>query len=140
MSEYSGRELFKFGNVSFKGLIRAESYEITPNARQDLDSYRDAMGLLHRTALEHTATIIEFDVKVLKEKEMSALLSALRNAYINPNERDAYCTYFDPETGDWNKTGHFYLDSNFKVSLYALWDKTNDGVFYKETHFKFVEY
>lgn len=132
------RELFKFGNVSFKGLIRAESYEVTPNARQDLDSYRDALGLLHRNALEHTATVIEFDVKMLTESEMSSLLSAIRSAYINNNERDANCTYFDPETGNWNKTGHFYLDSNFKVSLYALWEST--GVLYNETHFKFVEY
>lgn len=132
------RELFKFGDVSFKGLIRAESYNITPNARQDLDSYRDAQGILRRTALSHTATVIEFDVKMLKEKEMSDLLTAMRNAYINQNERDAFCTYFDPETGNWNKSGHFYLDSNFKVSLYALWER--DGVVYNETHFKFVEY
>lgn len=134
----ASRELFKFGNVSFKGLIRAETYEITPNARQDLDSYRDAQGILRRTALGHTATVIEFDVKMLNEQQMSDLLTGMRDAYINPNERDAQCTYFDPETNTWNKTGHFYLDSNFKVTLYALWER--GGVIYKDTHFKFVEY
>lgn len=130
--------LFKFGNADFSNLIRAESYEITPCARQDLDSYRDALGVLHRNALEHTATIVEFDIKMLKEAEMNKLMSAIRNSYINYSERDANCEYYDPETNTM-KTGHFYIDSNLKFSLYAVWEN-NGGKFFKETHFKFVEY
>lgn len=128
--------LFKFGSADFANIIRSGSYKITPNARQDLDSYRDADGVLRRTALAHTATVIEFDVKMLKESELRPLLNAITGSYINYNERDAQCTYFDPETGSM-KSGHFYLDSNFSLSLYALWD---GEPFYNETHFKFVEY
>ena len=128
--------LFKFGSADFANMIRSGSYKITPNARQDLDSYRDADGVLRRTALAHTATVIEFDVKMLKESELRPLLNAITGSYINYNERDAQCTYFDPETGSM-KSGHFYLDSNFALSLYALWD---GEPFYNETHFKFVEY
>lgn len=103
--------IFKFGSADFSKKIRVSSYMITPNARQDLDSYRDADGVMHRTALAHTASVIEFNVKTLNEEEMSSLMSAVRESYINYNERDADCSYFDPETGEM-KTGHFYLDSN----------------------------
>jgi hypothetical protein len=128
--------VFKFGNADFTYLIRAESYDITPNARQDLDSYRDADGVLQRTALSHTATTVEFDVKMLREPQMRKLMDAITGSYINYNERDAQCTYYDPETGKL-KTGHFYIDSNLKFGLYAVW---NGEKVYKETHFKFVEY
>lgn len=128
--------LFKFGTTSFKNLIKAESYNITPNARQDLDSYRDADGILQRNALRHTATTIEFDVKMLKESEMRLLMNSIVSNYLNYNERDAQCQYFDTETGQ-IKEGHFYLDSNLAFSIFAFW---NGEPVYKETHFKFVEY
>ena len=131
--------LFKFGNADFSNLIRAESYEITPCARQDLDSYRDALGVLHRNALEHTATVVEFDIKMIHEKQMQELMSAIRGSYINYYERDAMCSYFDPESNT-TKSGHFYIDSNLKFSLYANWDEAHGGKLYNETHFKFVEY
>lgn len=128
--------IFTFGSADFSNKIRAESFKITPNARQDLDSYRDADGVLRRTALEHTATVIEFDVKMMKESEMRSLMNAIKSSYINYSERDAQCSYFDPETGSM-KTGHFYIDSNLSFSYYAVWD---GEIWYNETHFKFVEY
>lgn len=128
--------LFKFGSADFSNKIRAETYKITPNARQDLDSYRDADGVLQRTALAHTATTIEFNVIPMYEPEMRSLMDSIVANYINYNERDANCTYFDPETGTM-KTGHFYMDSNLAFNLYAVW---NGIPFYKETTFKFVEY
>lgn len=128
--------IFKFGSADFSKKIRVSSYTITPNARQDLDSYRDADGVMHRTALAHTASVIEFNVKTLNEEEMSSLMSAVRESYINYNERDADCSYFDPETGEM-KTGHFYLDSNLKFTIVHV---RNGKKVYGETHFKFVEY
>ena len=128
--------IFTFGSADFANLIRAESYKITPNARQDLDSYRDADGVLQRNALQHTATSIEFDVKMLKEPEMRKLMNDITSSYINYNERDAQCTYFDPETGQM-KSGHFYLDSNLAFEFYGVFDGV---ITYNETHFAFVEY
>lgn len=128
--------IFYFGNADFSNLIRAGSYKITPNARQDLDSYRDGDGILRRNALTHTSTIIEFDVKMLKESQMRTLMQKIVSSYINFYERDAGCAYFDPETGRM-KTGHFYLDSNLSFTLYTI---CNGEPVYNETHFKFVEY
>ncbi len=129
-------DLFKFGTTSFANLIKYGTFKITPNARQDLDSYRDADGVLHRTALSHTATIVEFDLIMLKESKMRPLVDSIVSNYINYNERDAQCTYFDPETGT-TKTGHFYIDSNLSFSVFAVWD---GEIVYNEQHFKFVEY
>lgn len=128
--------IFTFGSADFSKKIKAESFKITPNARQDLDSYRDADGLLHRTALNHTATVIEFDVIPMREGEMRGLLDSMTSSYINYNERDAQCSYFDPETGTM-KSGHFYLDSNLSFGYYGVFD---GEIQYSETHFKFVEY
>lgn len=129
--------LFKFGHCSFAKKIKADSYSITPNARQDMDSYRDADGVLRRNALQHTASIIEFDTIPMWESQFNALMTSMRAQYLNSNERDANCTYFDPETGTVGKTGHFYLDSNFKVSIKQVW---GGKILYDSCHFKFVEY
>lgn len=129
--------LFKFGNCSFANRIKADSYSITVNARQDMDSYRDANGVLQRNALQHTATIIEFDTIPMWSTKFHELMSNMSSQYINPSERDANCTYYDMENGQFGKTGHFYLDSNFKVSIKQVW---GDMILYDSCHFKFVEY
>lgn len=128
--------LFKFGLCSFANSIKADSYNVTPNARQDMDSYRDADGVLQRNALQHTATIIEFDTIPMWSTNFHSLMSAMSGQYINDYERDANCTYYDPEYGT-TKTGHFYLDSNFKVTIKQVW---GNNILYDSCHFKFVEY
>lgn len=128
--------LFKFGSVIFDDYVRYGTYNITPNARQDLDSYRDADGVLQRTALTHTATSIDFTTRAMWSEMFEPLISAMVASYINFNERDAMCEYYDPETRQ-AKTGHFYLDSNWKPNIMR---KIGDRIFYGETNFSFVEY
>lgn len=130
------QSLFSFGQCSFANVIKADSYKITPNARQDLDSYRDTEGLLHRNALAHTATIVEFDTIPMWDTNFNAMMSAVKNSYINVSERDANCSYFDVENQT-TKTGHFYLDSNFQASIKQQW---GTKILYDSCHFKFVEY
>lgn len=131
-----GQTKFSFGSCTFDHLIKAETYKITPNARQDLDSYRDTNGLLHRNALAHTATIVEFDTVPMWDSKFSSMMSAITSSYTNPNERDGTATYFDEESQT-SKTGHFYLDSNFQVSVLQQW---GSKTLYDSCHFKFVEY
>lgn len=128
--------LFKFGNCSFANKIKADSYNITPNARQDMDSYRDADGVLQRNALSHTATIIEFDTIPMWDTDFEALMASMSSQYINEYERDATCTYYDVENGT-SSSGHFYLDANFKATIKQVW---NNKKLYDSAHFKFVEY
>lgn len=128
--------LFKFGNLVFDKYIKYDGYDQTPNARQDLDSYRDADGVLQRNALKHTATGIEFDTHAMWSEEFDPMVDAMVASYINFNERDAMCSYYDFETHT-QKTGHFYLDSNWKTNV--IW-RRGDRLLYGETHFAFVEY
>lgn len=129
--------LFKFGSAVFDDFIKYDGYDITPNARQDLDSYRDADGELQRNALKHTATTIEFDTYAMWDTKFDPLVASMVNSYINYNERDAMCEYYDPETRQM-KTGHFYLDSNWKPKIVRK--LKNGRIFYGQTHFAFVEY
>lgn len=130
------QNVFYFGSCAFDNLIKADSLSITPNARQDIDSYRDANGLLHRTALSHTATIIEFDTIPMWESKWNDLISSLVSNYIVYEERDAMCSYYDSENCEM-KTGHFYLDSNFQTKVKQQWGNKK---LYDSNHFKFVEY
>lgn len=128
--------LVKFGDYNFAGLIRADTYEVTSNARQDLDSYRDANGELHRTALEHTATSITFTVRARTEAEHKAMMDSIVANYTSYTERDATVTYYDTENCTY-KTGHFYIDSNLTHHIYGTYNST---IFYGESEFSLVEY
>ena len=100
--------LFQFGNLVFDNYIKYDGLDPTPNARQDLDSYRDADGVLQRNALQHTASSIEFTTRVMWDYEFEAMVKAMVSSYQNYAERDAICTYYDFENME-QKTGHFYL-------------------------------
>lgn len=129
--------LFKFGNYIIPGkYIDADSVNITPNRRLDINSYTDGDGVTQRNTLQHTRTTIEFKTGSLYESEMDEISSGITSNYINPLERDAMCEYYDTENRCY-KTGHFYLDSNM------TWNPggTAGGeMIYKPCSFSFVEY
>ena len=140
-----------YSNI-FDGIIRAETYKIIPSARQDVDSYRDANGLLHRNTVEHTATSIQFNTIVLKEPKMVELMHFL-NSHADKPEWKFKIKYYNPLKGQpYYKgsgaskvineaafdTGDFYLGANHPV--WEVYGTYNDEIFYKETEFKFIEY
>lgn len=131
-----GQTKFSFGSCTFDHLIKADTFKISPNSRQDLDSYRDTNGLLHRNALSHTATVVEFDTIPMWDTKFSAMMNAITSSYTNYNERSGTGTYFDEENQT-TKSGNFYLDSNFQVAIKQQW---GDRTLYDSCHFKFVEY
>lgn len=128
--------LFQFGSLIFDKYIKYDGYDPTPNARQDIDSYRDANGVLQRFALLHTSTGIEFDTHVMWSEDFDPMVDEMVENYINFSMRDAMCNYYDFETHK-QKTGHFYLDSNWHPHI--MW-RQGDRILYGETHFAFVEY
>lgn len=128
--------VFKFGDYDFAGMIKADTYEINPNARQDMDSYRDANGKLHRTALKHTATSITFSIRPHTKEEHEKMMKAIIKNYMKDSERDANCSYYDPEYCKY-KTGHFYIDSNMGFHMYS---NAKGLPMYGEKEFSLVEY
>lgn len=128
---------FQFGDYVFPNrYIKVDTYDISPNQRQDLDSYTDANGLTHRNALEHTKTQIQFTVTKRPESVHNSIMTSMRGNYINFKERDANCVYYDPETCQY-KTGHFYLDPSVQFRLERI---RNGTLFFGETQFVFIEY
>ena len=78
--------LIKVGDyiIPFK-YMKADSYTAYRSI-QDLDSYRDANGQLHRTALSHVPNKVEFETPpMLTDKSFADLMSSIQKNYINSN-------------------------------------------------------
>lgn len=129
--------LLKFGDFVFPDkYIDSESVSIAPNRRLDSNSYQDGDGVLHRNALKHTRSTIEFKTGTLYESEMEEIVDGITSNYINYSERDAQCTYYDPESRTY-KEGHLYLDSNM---TWIPGGTAGGELIYKPCSFSFTEY
>lgn len=91
--------LVKVGNYEIPTkYIRADSYSAYRNI-QDLDSYRDANGELHRTALSHVPNKIEFETPaMLTNSDFADLIGNIQNNYTIAAERRVNVTMYVPET------------------------------------------
>lgn len=117
--------------------IKLSGYTITPDQRMETEAKRDVTGVLHRKTVAHTATKIEFTTPPMTNLEMDDLMSILRNAWTNVNERRIRVRYYDMEINDY-KTSEFYMpDVKFQIDRI---DNVLDIVYYKEARFAFIEY
>lgn len=130
---------FRFGNFDFPDrLIELGGVESAPNQRQSLDPYTDMIGLTHDIAAPHTKSNISFKTLPMSSHEMREIMSGLVSNYIDYGKRDAMCTYWDDENGEF-KTGHFYLDKSLKFNREEV---GKDGIptKYGEMDWTFIEY
>ncbi len=106
---YSGF-LIKVGDYTIPAdkYLRADSYSVYRNI-QDLDSYRDANGVLHREALDHVPNKVEFETPaMLTNTEFADLMGSIRANYIVSKERKALVTLYIPEL-DAYETQEMYM-------------------------------
>lgn len=123
----------KVGNYTIPlTFMKLESYKSAPNQRQDLDSYRDANGYLHRNVLSHTATKLEFETPYLTFKDMRTLIQNIRANYTDDLARTVELTYYDEETDSY-KTGTFYMPGTVEYNWY-------NKEIYAPSRFAFIEY
>ena len=87
MSAYKGY-LLKIGNwVVPNKFIRAQTYTVLRSG-QDLDSYRDADGNLHRTALDNFLYKVEFETPPLQTDSFyEELWGNIKNQYVSTTEK-----------------------------------------------------
>lgn len=139
--------VMKFGDDEFDmGYIYRDSFAVTPNRRQDLDSYRNANGKLIRNVLNHTATTITFQTKPMKRHDFAVMMNFIRNHYGSTNpaysislaqkERRVPITYYSPDVNDY-RTGDFYMP-DFEVT--AIYQDSNDELWYNTCTLEFIEY
>ena len=121
--------------VSGKNIISAEGISITRNV-QDVDSYRDANGKLHREALTHAPIKVEFSTKnMMTDAQMQEFLGNIRRNYINAAERKVIATVYVPELGEY-KTCQMYM-STPTPEIYGI---LKGIIYYKSMRVSFIEY
>lgn len=128
--------LLKLNGTTFPlEYIKFETYNITPNQRMDLDSYRDLTGVLHRQVLSHTATKIEFQTPYMTEKKLNTMLSIINSSLSNFDERKVTVEYYDVETNT-HKSGSFYMPD---IS-YTIYNVVGTKIIYNPIRIAFIEY
>ena len=95
--------LLQVGSYQITGenYINEKSYKATLNI-QDLDSYRDANGVLHRNALDHVPLKVEIQTRPgLNNFEWASFMGAIRDNFTVAKERKCILTAFIPEINDY---------------------------------------
>lgn len=128
--------LIKVGNYIIPlSMIKAESYKVT-NYSQDLDSYQDVDGELHRNALELQAPKVEFETRnMLTNTELTALLSSIQENYTVPLEKKASVEVYVPELDKYIINDMYMAD--FSPTMYFA-DATM--IKYLSTRIAFISY
>jgi len=138
MSYDNTKGLIKLSNGKLPlNYIALESYAITPNQVMDLDSGRNAYGVLVRNVLSHTATKIEVKTPYLHEAEKVSLMTTLSGAYSDSASRTLTIEYYDTTTSSY-KSGTFYMP-DIKFEIYNI-DETSGDIVYKPISLTFIEY
>ncbi len=129
----NGQWLLKVGDypIPLKYMM-IDTYDASPDQRQDLDAYRDADGYMHRNTLPHTATKVEFQTPPLYTYEFRELIDNIRANFTNLLERKVSLTYYDDET-DTYKTGDFYMPGTMTY-------KRMNIKIYSQNRICFIEY
>lgn len=128
--------LIKIGNTILPHkYIKADSYSTTLIV-QDLDSYRDMEGKLHRTALKHRVNKIEFSTPaMMTDKQMTEFLQLISSNYTNVEERKVTATVYVPEINDYMTQEMYIPDATF--SIYGIF---RDVVRYNSVRFALIAY
>ena len=133
---YSGY-LVKVGTYTIPlSFIKAESYKVT-HLIQDLDSYRDADGVLHRNALSHVPDKCEFEcVPMLTNTEISTVVNSIRAQFTNAAERKASVTIYIPETDSYVTNEDMYMPD----PEYNIYYADASIIQYNSVRFAFIGY
>ena len=111
--------------------LRASTYKSSSNV-QDLDSYRDANGYLHRNVLPHTAHKVEVETTYLTNAQFRTLWDNIKANMTNVLNRDVPLKYYDEESDSY-KTGSFYMPGTME---YTHMNKE----IYEPVRLAFIEY
>ena len=130
--------LLRLGNDNFPlSYVFKESYKITPQARLDLDPFRNTEGWLMRNVLNHRATKISLTVKPMWNADHANMWSFITSHYTNAQERKLTITYYCPDTDNY-ATGQFYIP-DFTPQM-DLVDVARRKILFLSYELQFIEY
>jgi len=93
--------------------ISLQSYISTPHQRQDLDSYQDNNGVLHRNVVSHYRSKCEFSTPPLLESEIADLQTIINNGIINQKERKIIIKHYCFDTHAYEDMTAYIPDITF---------------------------
>ncbi|MBE5877703.1 MAG: hypothetical protein E7290_12550 [Lachnospiraceae bacterium] len=131
--------LVKIGNKEFPTEQIAESsYYATPSQRQDLDSYRDNIGILHRDVVDHKPSKVEFKtMDGLTDAEITTIWNIFESECSNETELKAAVEFYDPLTGVY-VTEDMYLKMP-KIQIDYI-DRDANVIYHKAVQFVLTGY
>lgn len=134
---FNGYLLKMGGDIFPLSFVYKESYKVTPNRRQDLDSGRNANGVLQRNVLDHMPSTISFQAKPMHNDELDEMMSFIRSHYAVEKEKKVILEYFCPDINGY-KTGEFYVpDIEYVINRVDL---KKNKIFYNGFQLEFIEY
>lgn len=116
--------------------MRYETYQVTYYV-QDLDSYRDANGELHRNALTSKVGKVEFNTPIINNSDFETLMSNIRSQYSDANEKRLTATFYVPEINDYVTQSMYVPDVVTKIRNV---NENNNTISYTETRIAFIGY
>ncbi len=93
--------------------ISFQSYISTPHQRQDLNSYQDNNGVLHRNVVSHTRSKCEFNTPTMLESELKVLQDLLDSAITNAKERKGQIMHYCFDTHQFETMTCYIPDITF---------------------------
>ena len=127
--------LFSSGGERFPlSYIYKETYKVSRKI-MDLDSFRNANGVLERNVLDHTSTVITFDTKPMSNTHYAEMMGWFRRHYSVPRERKISLVYYDFEYDDYF-SGWFYM-ADPETPVHHVWGREALAL---QTQIKLVEY
>lgn len=130
--------LLKTGNTIFPHkYIDTESWDTTPNRREEIKAYRDdnTRDLTRVTAAGRKTDITFTTRDGLHLAEKQEIQKFFTDHEIDADERKIQLTYWNDESNEY-KTGYFYR-ANMQFSIKQIKD---DDIIYKATKIELVEY
>ena len=128
--------LIKVGNYKIPhSWIKAETYSALYSG-QDLDSYRDANGVLHRNALDRKPDKIEFEIPAGWDDEKKCIfMEHISNQYVDVKERKVIASYYDVETGEYEESEMYIPDITWTIKSVI-----NGKIMYDSARFALIGY
>lgn len=129
--------LVKFGNDVFPHeYILYNTYKSTPDRIQDMDSHRNANGVLERNVLEHTATTLQFDIRPMNGDQQEVVQGFINSHLSDASQRKLYIEYWDVLKYAYN-SGEFYLPD---TDWWPIKRIEGNQIYYDKFTLKAIEY
>lgn len=114
--------------------MKSESY-VGLLSGQDLDSYRDADGTLHRTGLKNVIPKVEFEIPPMTNDKLNLFFTNLKRRYTNKIEKKLRAEVYMSEIDDYVTHDFYVPDINF--TIYKVEGKE---ILYNATRVAFISY